>query len=500
MSTTADTPNNLPTEELGENRPLDDIPGATNSLESTVEATVQDMLAPDPDQISAEVRVESNTDLIDRVMQLESELAVAQRQLQLYQEHCQAQEAKLSDFSGTVQSAELHSLKKNHSQVQQEKKLGKQTSDSSGTVRQQILIETLRGQLETNQQQVAQLERDCALTQQRYEEQTTKLSQAETICRDLRSRLYRQQRYTLQFKNALDKCLEMTGPEQSADFSGTVGRSTQQETYARANAARKIVQGVVPKAPAIQPWSAASEYAELELDPDFSRSGGDPERVPEESDAVPGQAWGEPDYCPISGDTSTVDFSRRLVCSLVRAPVPQQEQPRETLGVSESAASEELASPENELSVMAPVSEQLEDEYTDFSGTVVGEDLTDETVAAAVDDSSSIGNEQTPEDSLSDVWDVSGDIPSTFEQQESHQSEEQASEEGSDFSGTVDASCHSRGTPPSRGKRDGVVSLDTTETLSLLSSTKSPSPLVYPLRPHKKIKSLAAIDLPTFPR
>ncbi|MBO1348235.1 MAG: hypothetical protein EBE86_012975 [Hormoscilla sp. GUM202] len=484
MSTTADTPNNLPTEELGENRPLDDIPGATNSLEST-EPPVQDLQPPDPDQISAEVPVESNTDLIDRVMELESELAVAQRQLQLYREHCQAQEAKLSE-----QSAELHSLKKQHSQVQQEKELGQQTSD-----RQQILIETLRGQLETNQQQVAQLERDCALTQQRYEEQTTKLFQAETICRDLRSRLYRQQRYTLQFKNALDKCLEMTGPEQSADFSGTVGRSTQQETYTRANAARKIVQGVVPKAPAIQPWSAASEYAELELDPDFSRSGGDPERVPEESDAVPGQAWGEPDYCPISGDDSWNSGS-----GVVRAPVPQQEQPRETLGVSESAASEELASPENELSVMAPVSEQLEDEYTDFSGTVVGEDLNDETVAAAVDDSSSIGNEQTPEDSLSDVWDVSGDIPSTFEQQESHQSEEQASEEGSDFSGTVDASCHSRGTPTSRFPRDGVVSLDTTETLSLLSSTKSPSPLVYPLRPHKKIKSLAAIDLPTFPR
>jgi len=409
MSTPADTPNNLPTEELGENRPLDDMPSA--------EPPVQDLQAPDPDQISAEVRVESNTDLIDRVMQLESELAVAQRQLQLDQEHCQAQEAKLSE-----QSAELHSLKKQHSQVQQEKELGQQTSD-----RQQILIETLRGQLETNQQQVAQLERDCALTQQRYEEQTTKLSQAETICRDLRSRLYRQQRYTLQFKNALDKCLEMTGPEQPAE-----GRSTQQETDTRA-----IVQGVVPKAPAIQPWSAASELAELELDPD-----------PEESDAVP--AISEPDYWQISADTPTVD----------RAAVPQQDRPRETLGVSESAASEELASPENELSVMASVSEQLEDEYSE-----VGEDLTDETVAAAVDDSSSIGNEQTPEDSLSD-------IASTFEQQESHQSEEQASEEGSE-----DA-----------------------KTLSLLSSTKSPSPLVYPLRPHKKIKSLAAIDLPTFPR
>jgi len=419
MSTTADTPNNLPTEELGENRPLDDIPSA--------ELPVQDKQPPDPDQISAPSRVESNTDLIDRVMQLESELAVAQRQLQLYQEHCQAQEAKLSE-----QSAELLSLKKQHSQVQQEKELGQQTCD-----RQKILIETLRGQLETNQQQVAQLERDCALTQQRYEEQITKLSQAETICRDLRSRLYRQQRYTLQFKNALDKCLEMTSPEQPADFSGTVCRSTQNTDT------RVILQGVVPKAPAIQPWSAASELAELELDPD----------PPEESDPVP--AIDTPDYWQISADTPTID----------RAPVPQQDRPRETQGVSESAAtlrekSEELASPSNELSVMAPVSEQLEDEHPS-----VGDPLTDATVAAEVDDSSSIANGPTPEEALSEV-------ASTFDQLESHQSEEQASEEGS----------------------------ENAETLSLLSSTKSPSPLVYPLRPHKKIKSLAAIDLPTFPR
>ena len=35
---------------------------------------------------------------------------------------------------------------------------------------------------------------------------------------------------------------------------------------------------------------------------------------------------------------------------------------------------------------------------------------------------------------------------------------------------------------------------------SLTLQASWPSPLVYPLRPHKKLSSLAAIDLPSFPK
>ena len=66
--------------------------------------------------------------------------------------------------------------------------------------KQQILVETLTAQLESSQEQVAQLERECTLTHQRYSEQMQGTRQAEILCRDLRSRLHRQQRYTLQFK------------------------------------------------------------------------------------------------------------------------------------------------------------------------------------------------------------------------------------------------------------------------------------------------------------
>ena len=75
--------------------------------------------------------------------------------------------------------------------------------------RQQILIETLTTQLQTGQERLAQMERECFLAQQRYNEQSHQLVQTQSTCRDLQTRLARQQRHTLQFKLALEKCLEV---------------------------------------------------------------------------------------------------------------------------------------------------------------------------------------------------------------------------------------------------------------------------------------------------
>lgn len=402
----ADTPKNLPTGKEDENQPLDDMTAATNRDESTA-PRVQELQLRDPDQ--TEVRVESNTELIDRVMQLESELAVAQRQLQLYQEHCQAQEARLSG-----QCEELKSLKKQHSQLLEEKELGQQTSQ-----RQQIIIETITEQLETNQQQVAQLERDCALTQQRCDEQRTKLSQAETICRDLRSRLYRQQRYTLQFKNALEKCLEMSNPERSPET-----RDSHQNTDLRV-----ILQGFVPKSPAIKPWSATSELAQLELEPGLN-------------DTVP--TIRKPDYGQISADIPTSE----------RSDGEQQEQ---LVGTEVSSDRASTSKPDSGMAPLTlPEPEQLEDvEWLESDPWT--EEVNESAPTAATPD---------PESEEIDS------VESSLTQQESQVSADIRSRNGS----------------------------ENAETLSLLSGTNSPSPLVYPLRPHKKIKSLAAIDLPTFPR
>lgn len=73
---------------------------------------------------------------------------------------------------------------------------------------QQGLVESLTEQLASSQAHTAQLECDFAALQQRYTEQSYHLQETESACLDLRTRLHRQQRQTLQFKAALEQCLE----------------------------------------------------------------------------------------------------------------------------------------------------------------------------------------------------------------------------------------------------------------------------------------------------
>jgi hypothetical protein len=80
--------------------------------------------------------------------------------------------------------------------------------------RQRMLVEMIGKKLETYQQRIAQMERECALTQQRYQEKNSQLQEAENACQELRSRLQRQQRHTLQFKAALEKCLDLAESQQ----------------------------------------------------------------------------------------------------------------------------------------------------------------------------------------------------------------------------------------------------------------------------------------------
>jgi hypothetical protein len=117
--------------------------------------------------------------------------------------------------------------------------------------RQQILVETLTDQLQTSHEQIAQLERECASAQARSAEQTQLFMQSENTCRDLRSRLHRQQRYTLQFKAALEKCLDVP----PATAQGVVA-DLFTDTPETPDAPVKIN---IPRSQPVQPWSSAIE-------------------------------------------------------------------------------------------------------------------------------------------------------------------------------------------------------------------------------------------------
>lgn len=73
---------------------------------------------------------------------------------------------------------------------------------------QQALAESLAERLISSQERVAQMERDFALLQQCYDEQRHLCKTTEANCQNLRTRLYRQQHQALQFKAALEECLD----------------------------------------------------------------------------------------------------------------------------------------------------------------------------------------------------------------------------------------------------------------------------------------------------
>ncbi|MGB3494605.1 MAG: hypothetical protein WBA57_17895 [Elainellaceae cyanobacterium] len=85
--------------------------------------------------------------------------------------------------------------------------------------RQEILIETLTGQLQTSQERVGQIEYEYQQLQDQAKDSTSELSQVRSQCRELQMRLQRQQRYTLQFKAALEKCLEVPPPSYETGYT-----------------------------------------------------------------------------------------------------------------------------------------------------------------------------------------------------------------------------------------------------------------------------------------
>jgi len=181
-----------------------------------------------------------------RITQLEEALEECRATLELQLLHAQAQDDLLTQQGEEMEAAsatvegllgELESLREEAEgqltrlqdeidQLQQrseiaearvaelEQRLEQREQDGQ---RQGILTETLSRQLEASQARVAQLERACALLQQRNLERATQLAQAEQLGQELRSRLHRQQRQTLQFRAALEQCLDLQGRQHIPD-------------------------------------------------------------------------------------------------------------------------------------------------------------------------------------------------------------------------------------------------------------------------------------------
>lgn len=283
---------NLPSEPVESNPPKSEDGWTTVNFPDAIDINTIPVAEPEPSQVGLRIQdlEQQNQRLRSRVSQLEFSLGEAHATLR-------AETKQLETQLSTQQAeAEQRSLRETHLTQQQAAMIAKQRQalDASrqrlqaqeahivehlGTIataqaevaqlnqaleqahqaqqKQQIRIETLTAQLEVSQAQVAQLERDCALTKQKYDGQIQDLRQSESACRDLRSRLHRQQQYTLQFKAALEKCLDVTATqkiEESVDQAISEDESRSESV------------GFVKPQP-VQPWSTTLDAQPWELEP-----------------------------------------------------------------------------------------------------------------------------------------------------------------------------------------------------------------------------------------
>lgn len=222
-----------------------DFPGAISVDSIPHEAPAA--IAQPPSSTEVALQAE-NAELRHHLVQLQEDLSQAQVELQLEVARSYSKESEMQALNEqrAQQAAELTAAQAQLQQLAQELEHAEETSR-----RQEVLVETLTRQLENSQERIAQLERDCALSQQRYNEQVQLVSQVENTCRDLRMRLHRQQQQTLQFKAALEKSIETTAIAHSEGLEPKAIAEVEPDHQAQA------AQDFIPKAQPVRPWSTA---------------------------------------------------------------------------------------------------------------------------------------------------------------------------------------------------------------------------------------------------
>ncbi len=163
---------------------------------------------------------EQNRELLEQKAILDITLEETQAALQLQMTRSQNQETLLVQQAQALAESQTQT-----SSLYRDLELAQQTAQ-----RQQIMIETLTEQLEGSQERIAQLEQDVATAQVHINEKVHALMQAEMTCRDLKTRLSRQQRYALQFKTALERCLDMPALRRSMFNASSTSTGTNPAT------------------------------------------------------------------------------------------------------------------------------------------------------------------------------------------------------------------------------------------------------------------------------
>lgn len=143
---------------------------------------------------------EHNRQLLKKIFKLEQEIAEVNNRLGE-----QIHRSQRTDLLIAQQADELNCDREEIARLVREIEKFQQEKQS-----QQNFIENLSQQLKEGQEQIAQLERECAFLQENCNKQTQELIVKEEQTKELHTRLHRQQSYTLQYKAALDQYLNIS--------------------------------------------------------------------------------------------------------------------------------------------------------------------------------------------------------------------------------------------------------------------------------------------------
>ena len=478
---------------------VDNIPPAAANDQSTAAANDQST-APAPmattHSSAREVELlklvgdlnQCNDNLLRRIAQLEETLEHSQAALQA--------EIERSQEPGITPEQPPPPASSPNAQIAQ--LVSELDSTQQALKRQRILTETLQAQLETSQQRVAQLERECALIQQRYTKQSQTVMETEATCRDLRSRLQRQQHYTLQFKAALEKSLEMSSHSGQSPLSLSRDNPNKNQQVNRGVPSQLVS---MPKAQRIQPWSADANLSKQAPNLDVLIKGLSP--------SSPHNARDSTQSIQQSGQQSPIPSPYPLAsASSQLADQPDSEaeallwRDMERLIDGSRKRADEVEPPSKtaDQSVPPPILDKLKDKQTEISSKLPSQSLFRLNPTAA----SAASQAEEPKFTEPSPW---GEPLKEAQSQSPTKESASAASAANQSPPVVKQSSDSlpllTSNPPKPSVSIPVAANQTVDYPPALNpqlGVNSPSPIVYPLRPQRKIKSLAAVELPNFPR
>ncbi|MBW4565470.1 MAG: hypothetical protein KME32_31175 [Mojavia pulchra JT2-VF2] len=498
-------------------QPAKDERHETKVEELSTDATKQDWIAePDIEKqasinsefqklltLNEELRA-ANNDLYKQVEQYQVDLSESEKALQWQKKRFSVTESMLNQQAQELTAAQ-----------EQIKSLFQQLETAVQTVqRQEVFIETYKAQLQISQQRLAQLERECSLLQTNYTEQSQQLSQSETSCRELRTRLMRQQRQTLQFKAALEKCLETPVPGDDSQ-DDTVNHS--HNTVTRQSRFAKKARSLFPNAQPIKPWSAEPESLTNSLDNSWQQSATPPSYTSaNRTDPIPTSSLSSPWDWSIKQQTPAP--AQPAVSSEIDDPVttPEAVSPIESSNISDAfSTTSEAVLP----SGSSNIDEQIENLIQMFfasqpASTSPAPNLEKDDVG--INQANGLPFWETLATTIADD-EESDTLPERQLEGEIKPTENTSVEIVEDYTFSLTSNLPVPSTSPMNETTATAENEDYWLEISQLTpselplknitkessedgtiDTKSPSPVVYPQRPPKGRKSLASVELPNF--